>query len=75
MNTTTLPAAAAADAVPKAPFDAKPLLLLGAIALLALPLVGNPASWATLTLAGLAMGLIIAASMGSAWSAGQGRTA
>ncbi|MDM4766574.1 branched-chain amino acid ABC transporter permease [Pelomonas sp. SE-A7] len=57
-TTTTLPAPAP-DAIPKARFDWKPLLLLAAIALVALPLVGNPASWVTLTLAGLAMGLII----------------
>ncbi len=60
MNTTTVAASGAgSEPVPKAPFDAKPLLLLAAIALIALPLVGNPSSWATLTLAGLAMGLII----------------
>ena len=52
-------AAAAGDAVPKARFDALPLALLGALMLLALPLVGSPSTWLTLTVAGLAMGLIV----------------
>ena len=40
-------------------FDYKPLLLVPALALVALPLVGSPATWLTLTVAGLAMGMII----------------
>jgi ABC-type branched-subunit amino acid transport system permease subunit len=40
-------------------FDWQPLALLGGLALLALPLTGSASSWATLTLAGLAMGLIV----------------
>jgi branched-chain amino acid transport system permease protein len=60
----TVPAKAAAPtggvaAVPKSPFDARPLWVLVALALLALPLVGSPSTWLTLTAAGLAMGLII----------------
>ncbi|RQO61863.1 branched-chain amino acid ABC transporter permease [Paucibacter sp. KBW04] len=47
------------DAIPKARFDFVPLLLIAALALLALPLIGSPSTWATLTVAGLAMGLII----------------
>jgi len=47
------------DAIPRTRFDAIPLLLLLAVGLLALPLVGSASTWATLTLAGLAMGLII----------------
>jgi branched-chain amino acid transport system permease protein len=47
------------DSVPKARFDAVPLLLVVALALVALPLIGSPSSWATLTIAGLAMGLIV----------------
>lgn len=39
--------------------DPKPLALLAAIALLALPLTGSPSTWLNLTLAGLAMGLIV----------------
>jgi branched-chain amino acid transport system permease protein len=55
----TLAAPAEAAAIPKARFDARPLALLAALAGLALPVVGSPSTWATLTLAGLAMGLII----------------
>jgi len=40
-------------------FDWIPLALVPALALVMLPLVGSPSSWLTLTVAGLAMGLII----------------
>ena len=40
-------------------FDWKPLLLVPVLALLALPLVGTASTWLTLTIAGLAMGMII----------------
>ena len=40
-------------------FDLLPLVLLAALALLALPLVGSPSTWLTLTVAGLAMGMIV----------------
>jgi len=39
--------------------DWLPLLLIPAVAAVALPLVGSPSSWVTLTVAGLAMGLMI----------------
>jgi len=39
--------------------DMRPLALLAAVAGLALPLVGTPSTWLTLTVAGLAMGLIV----------------
>ena len=39
--------------------DYKPLLLVPVLALLALPLVGSGSTWLTLTVAGLAMGMII----------------
>ena len=39
--------------------DWRPLALVPALALLALPLVGTPSTWLTLTVAGLAMGMII----------------
>ncbi|MFT3717244.1 branched-chain amino acid ABC transporter permease [Pseudorhodoferax sp.] len=39
--------------------DWKPLALVPLLALLALPLVGSPATWVTLTVAGLAMGMIV----------------
>ncbi len=55
MNT----ASSSAVAVPQARFDLIPLLLIAALALGALPLVGSASSWATLTIAGLAMGLIV----------------
>ncbi|WP_431101754.1 branched-chain amino acid ABC transporter permease [Roseateles noduli] len=45
--------------VPQARFDAIPLLLIVGLALAALPLIGSMSSWATLTIAGLAMGLIV----------------
>ncbi len=65
MNTTTSAAArtaapgAAPAALPKQHFDWIPLAGVVALALVALPLVGNPATWLTLTAAGLAMGLIV----------------
>ena len=40
-------------------FDWKPLALVPVLAVLALPLVGSPSTWLTLTVAGLAMGLIV----------------
>ncbi|WP_422010841.1 branched-chain amino acid ABC transporter permease [Roseateles sp.] len=39
--------------------DPRPLALLATIMLLALPLTGSPSTWLNLTLAGIAMGLII----------------
>jgi branched-chain amino acid transport system permease protein len=55
MNTAAVQAAA----IPKAQFDAKPLWLLAAVAVAGLPLIGSPSTWLTLTVAGLAMGLIV----------------
>ncbi len=40
-------------------FDWKPMALVPVLALAALPAVGSPATWLTLTVAGLAMGMII----------------
>ncbi|MBD2746312.1 branched-chain amino acid ABC transporter permease [Microvirga sp. BT688] len=45
--------------LPRAKTDWLPLLLIPALALLALPFVGNPSTWVTLTVAGLAMGMMI----------------
>src|SRR2546430_12744340 len=45
-------------AVPKAKFDFVPLLLVLALALAALPFM-RPSTWLTLTVAGLAMGMIV----------------
>ena len=39
--------------------DLVPLLLIPVLAVVALPLVGSPATWVTLTVAGLAMGLMV----------------
>ncbi len=50
---------AAPAASARLPFDVVPLLLVVALAVAALPLVGSPSTWVTLTVAGLAMGLII----------------
>ncbi|MES2101157.1 MAG: branched-chain amino acid ABC transporter permease [Pseudomonadota bacterium] len=60
MTTTTIatPAQAAA-AIPEASFDSIPIALVAALALVALPLIGSPSTWVTLTVAGLAMGMII----------------
>jgi branched-chain amino acid transport system permease protein len=57
--TTTATAATATAAMPKASFDWLPLALVPALALLAFPLIRSPSTWLTLTVAGLAMGLIV----------------
>ena len=53
------PAPAAAAAVPKADFDWKPIALLLGLMAAALPAMGSTSTWFTLTVAGLAMGLIV----------------
>src|SRR4051794_8817316 len=50
---------AASEALPKPKRDILPALLPVLLALAALPLVGSPSSWVTLTVAGLAMGMMI----------------
>ena len=40
-------------------FDWKPLVLVPLMAVLVLPFIGSPSTWLTLTVAGLAMGMII----------------
>jgi len=47
------------SAIPKASFDWVPLAMVPALAVLALPAIGSPSSWLSLTVAGLAMGMII----------------
>ncbi len=47
------------NAVPKAGFDWRPVALLLALLALGLPAIASPSTWLTLTVAGLAMGLII----------------
>src|SRR6478609_5170206 len=48
-----------ADAIPKRRFDLVPVALVVVLALLAWPVVGSSSTWFTLTVAGLAMGMII----------------
>ena len=55
MTTTT----AAPPSIPKARFDLKPLWLVLVVAVAAWPLVGATSTWLTLTVAGLAMGMIV----------------
>jgi branched-chain amino acid transport system permease protein len=60
MNASTVAAAAsAAEAVPRASFDWRPVALVLAVMALAVPAVGSTSTWITLTVAGLAMGLIV----------------
>jgi branched-chain amino acid transport system permease protein len=47
------------DVLAVPPRDWHPLLLVPALAIAALPLVGNPTTWVTLTVAALAMGMMI----------------
>jgi branched-chain amino acid transport system permease protein len=55
----TLPLAQADAPLPAAKRDLAPLLLVPVLALLMLPLVGSFPTWVTLTVAGLAMGMMI----------------
>jgi branched-chain amino acid transport system permease protein len=57
MATTTL--RPATDDLPKTPRDLLPVLIAPVIALAALPLIGSPTTWVTLTVAALAMGMMI----------------
>src|SRR5215468_9980809 len=57
MSAVSPPMTPAAD-VPRAKFDFVPLLLVLALALAALPFI-RPSTWVTLTIAGLAMGMIV----------------
>ncbi|MBZ0132322.1 MAG: branched-chain amino acid ABC transporter permease [Rhodocyclaceae bacterium] len=58
MTTTVTPAPAEGE-LPRLRLDVAPLLVLPILALLALPLVGSFPTWVTLTIAGLAMGMMI----------------
>ena len=57
--TTSAIVAEPAEAIPKTAFDARPLALVAVLALVPWPLVGSSSTWLTLTLAGLAMGMIV----------------
>lgn len=50
---------AAAEKLPQVRHDWLPMLLVPALAAVALPLVGNATTWTTLTIAALAMGMMI----------------
>ena len=58
-DSASLAAPGAAAAIPKATFDWLPLALVPLLALAALPFVGSSSTWLTLTVAGLAMGMIV----------------
>ena len=58
-HSASLAAPGAAAAIPKATFDWLPLALVPLLALAALPFVGSSSTWLTLTVAGLAMGMIV----------------
>ena len=53
------PQSASAEGLPHVTTDYVPLLLVPALAALTFPLIGNPSSFATLTIAALAMGMMI----------------
>jgi branched-chain amino acid transport system permease protein len=59
MNTVVAASTPQAAAIPKTRFDWIPLGLVAVLALVALPLIGSPSTWLTLTVAGLAMGMIV----------------
>ena len=59
MNTATLPNAIASEPIPKSRFDIKPVGIVLILMLAAWPLVGSTSTWLTLTIAGLAMGMIV----------------
>ena len=56
---TEIKLAVAPDSLPSIPRDIAPLLLVPVLALLMLPLIGSFPTWLTLTIAGLAMGMMI----------------
>ena len=58
-TTPAAPVSATAEALPAVRRDILPLILPVALALVALPFVGNPSTWVTLTIAALAMGMMI----------------
>ena len=58
-DVTAAPATAAPEPIPQTKADYLPILLVPALALVALPLIGNPTTWVTLTIAALAMGMMI----------------
>jgi branched-chain amino acid transport system permease protein len=53
------PATPAEESLPRARLDTVPILLLAAIMIVSFFLIGNASTWVTLTVAGLAMGLLV----------------
>jgi branched-chain amino acid transport system permease protein len=62
MAETTVAATAAPEPIPVVRADYVPLLLVPVLAAAAYPLIGNTTTWITLTIAALAMGMMIIAS-------------
>jgi branched-chain amino acid transport system permease protein len=58
-TTSPLPHAHEATPLPTLPRDVAPLLLVPILALVMLPMIGNAPTWLTLTIAGLAMGMML----------------
>ena len=56
---TAIAVPASGEAIPKASFDWRPIALLLGLMAVGLPALGSGSTWLTLTVAGLAMGLII----------------
>jgi len=59
MSIASTPPASTPAVVPRLRRDLVPLLLVPALALVALPAVGSPGAWASLTIAALAMGMMV----------------
>ncbi len=59
MNTVPAVPGSSGDSLPRSRMDPVPLLLIVAIALLSYLMIGSGSTWVTLTVAGLAMGLLI----------------
>jgi len=59
MNTVAAQMPAATAAIPKVGFDWVPMALVVVLAVAAMPFIGSSSTWLTLTVAGLAMGMII----------------
>lgn len=59
MSATVAGTVTAPGEIAKAKFDLLPLALVPALAAMAWPLIGSPSTWLTLTVAGLAMGMIV----------------
>jgi branched-chain amino acid transport system permease protein len=59
MSDMAAPTTASSEPLPRTKTDWLPLVLIPALALIALPFIGSGSTWVTLTVAGLAMGMMI----------------